>query len=200
VDFREVVVEDPMPGRSIEAGEKEGWAWYEMDAVDPSRGGASHAELDAFRLMAVFLADWDNKHSNQRLVCLPGGDLPDGGCSTPFAYLQDVGATFGPKGLNLEAWRGTPIWADPAACRVSMKSLPFHGATFRDTVISEGGRQFLADLLKQLRTQQLEDLFTASGFTGFARSSEAGRGVANWVAAFEDKVRQIADRPPCPEP
>ena len=200
VAFRDVVVEDPLPGRSVEAGDTEGWAWYELDKVDPAQGGASRAELDAFRLMAVFLADWDNKHSNQRLICLPGGDLPDGGCQTPFAYMQDVGATFGPKGLDLEAWRSTPIWADAATCRVSMKALPFQGATFRDAAISEGGRRFLADLMKQLRPAQIQDLFTASGFTRFARSSAAGRDVNNWVAAFEDKVRQIADRPPCPEP
>jgi hypothetical protein len=194
------VVEDAMPGRSIQAGEKDGWTWYEMDKVDPSRGGASRAELDALRLMAVLLADWDNKASNQRLVCLPGGDLPDGGCRAPFAYLQDVGATFGPKGVDLEAWRSTPIWADPAACRVSMKSLPFQGATFRDTTIGEGGRRFLADELKQLRPEQVRDLFTAAGFPEYVKSSPAGRDVNNWVAAFEDKVRQIADRPPCPEP
>ena len=200
VSFKDVVIEDPLPGRAIEAGEKEGWAWHELDKVDPSRGGASRAELDAFRLMAVFLVDWDNKAVNQALVCLPGGDLPDGGCRTPFAYLQDVGATFGPSRMDLDGWRSTPIWADAAACRVSMKALPFSGATFRDTVISEGGRRFLADQLKQLRTAQLQDLFTTSGFTRHARSSEAGRDVNNWVAAFEDKVRQIADRPPCPEP
>jgi len=200
VDFEDVVVEDPMPGRTIEAGDKVGWAWHEMDKVDPSHGGASRAELDALRLMAVFLADWDNKADNQRLVCLPGGDLPDGGCGAPFGYLQDVGATFGPKGLDLEAWRGTPIWADPATCRVSMKTLPYQGATFRDTIISEQGRRLLADELKQLRADQLRDLFTTAGFTEFVKSSEAGRDVNNWVAAFQDKVRQIADRPPCPQP
>jgi hypothetical protein len=200
VDFEDVVVEDPLPGRSIEAGDIRGWAWPEMDKVDPSRGGASRVEMDAFRLMAVFLADWDNKAVNQRLVCLPGGDLPDGGCSAPFAYLQDVGATFGPWSLDLEAWRAVPVWADPSTCRVSMKSLPYQGATFSDTVIGEGGRLFLADELKQLRPEQLRDLFTASGFPDFLKSSEAGRNVENWVAVFEDKVRQIADRPPCPEP
>jgi hypothetical protein len=200
VDFEDVVVEDPMPGRSIEAGEKQGWTFYELDNVDPSRGGAGRSELDALRLMAVLLADWDNKAVNQRLVCLPGGDLPDGGCSAPFGYLHDVGATFGPKGLDLEAWRATPIWADAATCRVSMKSLPYQGATFRDTVIGESGRQVLAGELKQLRTEQVRDLFTAAGFAEYMKSSEAGRNVDNWVNAFEDKVRQIADRPPCPEP
>jgi hypothetical protein len=150
--------------------------------------------------MAVFLADWDNKAVNQRLVCLPGGDVPDGSCRTPFAYLQDVGATFGPKGLDLEAWRATPIWTDPSACGVSMKSLPFNGATFRDTVISEGGRRLLAEEMKQLRRKQLSELFVAAGFADYVKSSEAGRNVDNWVNAFEDKVRQIADRPACPEP
>ena len=200
VDFEDVAVEDPMPGRPIEAGDKEGWAWYEMDNVDASRGGATRAELDALRLIAVFLAAWDNKAANQALVCLPGGDRPDGGCDTPFAYLHDVGSTFGPKGLDLEAWRATPIWANASTCQVSMKSLPFHGATFRDTAISEGGRRFLADKLKQLRPEQVRDLFTGAGFTEYARSSSAGRDVVHWAAAFEDKVRQIADRPPCPEP
>lgn len=199
-DFTDVAVEDPLPGRSIEAGEIEGWSFHELDKVDASRGGASRAELDALRLMAVFLADWDNKAVNQRLVCLPGGDLPGGGCDAPFAYLQDVGATFGPRGLNLEAWRATPIWDDPSTCRVSMRSLPYQGATFPDTVIGEGGRRFLADLLKQLRPHQVRDLLTGAGFTEFARASEAGRDAANWVAAFEDKVRQLADRPACPEP
>jgi len=200
VDFEDVSVEDPLPGRTIEAGDRQGWAWYEMDGVDPARGGASRAELDALRLMAVFLADWDNKAVNQRLVCLPGGDVPDGSCRTPFAYLQDVGATFGPKGLDLEAWRATPIWTDPSACGVSMKSLPFNGATFRDTVISEGGRRLLAEEMKQLRRKQLSELFVAAGFADYVKSSEAGRNVDNWVNAFEDKVRQIADRPACPEP
>jgi hypothetical protein len=199
-DFEDVAVEEPMPGRSIEAGDTQGWAWYELDRVDPARGGAGRAELDAFRLMAVFLADWDNKAVNQGLICLPGGDRSDGGCEAPLAYLQDVGATFGPKGLNLEAWRSLPIWADASTCRVSMKSLPYKGATFRDTDISEGGRRLLGDQLRQLRRQQIRDLFVASDFTEYARSSAAGRNVENWVAAFEDKVRQIADRPPCPEP
>lgn len=200
VDFEDVAIEDPLPGRSIEAGEAEGWAWFELDKMDPARGGASRAERDALSLMAVFLANWDNKAVNQRLVCLPGGDTADGGCSKPFAYMQDVGATFGPRGLNLEGWRATPIWADPSTCRVSMKSLPFRGATFPDAEITEAGRRFLADRLRQLGTQQVRDLFTASGFTEFVRSSEAARNVDNWVAAFDEKVRQVADRAPCPQP
>ena len=59
---------------------------------------------------------------------------------------------------------------------------------------------FLTERLKQLRQQQVRDLFTGSGFTEYARDSEAARNVDNWVAAFEDKVRQIADRPSCPKP
>ena len=39
-------------------------------SVDPSKGGAPRAHVDALRLLAVFLAHWDNKAENQRLVCL----------------------------------------------------------------------------------------------------------------------------------
>ena len=101
---------------------------------------------------------------------------------------------------DLEAWRAVPIWADASTCRVSMSSLPFGGATFRDRDISEAGRRLLSDQLRQLRREQVKDLFVVSGFTEYALSSEAGRDVESWVAAFEDKVRQIADRPACPEP
>ena len=52
--------------------------------------------MDALRLLAVVISHWDNKPENQRITCLPGGDQPDGGCTTPLALIQDLGATFGP--------------------------------------------------------------------------------------------------------
>src|SRR5205809_627579 len=111
------------------------------------RGGGGRAalgEIDALRRVAVFLAGWDNKPANQRLVCLPGAEDPAGGCGAPLALLQDVGATFGPLAVDLEAWRKAPMWAERATCRVSMRSLPFQGATFVDVDITEGGRRLLA--------------------------------------------------------
>jgi hypothetical protein len=46
--------------------------------VDPAKGGATRAELDALRLTAILLGHWDNKASNQRLVARKGraGDDP----------------------------------------------------------------------------------------------------------------------------
>ena len=200
VDIAPASVERPFPGKRIASPGADGWAWYELDKIDPARGGATGAEKDALRLMAVFLANWDNKASNQRLVCLPGGEDPAGGCRQPFALMQDVGATFGPWAVNLEAWRKVPMWADPATCRVSMKSLPYHGATFVDVEISEGGRQLLASELTSLRDEQIRDLFDAAGFARYSRGPAVNRDLEAWVAAFKAKVAEIDDRPPCPTP
>ena len=60
-DFQWAAVERRFKGSSIEAGDVEGWAFYELDKIDPARGGSSRAEVDALRLMAVFLHHWDNK-------------------------------------------------------------------------------------------------------------------------------------------
>src|SRR5438128_8098500 len=109
--FTLTAIERKVAGRAIRGAHGSGWAWPELDRIDPAAGGSSRAEIDALRLMAVFLNDWDSKPSNQRLVCLPGGELP-AGCSLPFAILQDVGETFGPRGVDLDGWRRTPVWAD----------------------------------------------------------------------------------------
>jgi hypothetical protein len=196
-EFADVVVERRLEGRRIEAAENQGWAWYELEHVDAAAGGASRAEVDALELMAVLLAHWDNKAENQRLVCLPGGDLPGGGCSRPFAMLQDVGASFGPVKLDLQNWRALPVWADPKTCRVSMAKLPWGGGTFPEQHISEEGRQFLLRLLEQLSAAQIEDLFAGSGIDALEVVSAEGREPAAWAAAFQDKVRQIREAGPC---
>src|SRR5438552_11569259 len=117
VDIAPASVERPFPGRKIASPGADGWGFYDLEHVDPARGGATRAEIDALRLVAVFLADWDNKPANQRLVCLPGAEDPAGGCGAPLALLQDVGATFGPLAVDLEAWRKAPMWAERATCR-----------------------------------------------------------------------------------
>jgi hypothetical protein len=184
------VVERRLAGLEIDGG----WAWPELAAIDASAGGASPAEVDALRLLAVFLNNWDAKPINQRLICAGQADR----CDEPMAYMQDLGQTFGPKSIDLDGWSGRPVWADAAACRVSMQGLPFDGATFADAVISEEGRRFLAGLLRQLTPRQVRELFTGARFTEFFRnSSEAG--VDAWARAFESRVAQIADRPPCPQ-
>jgi len=184
IDFVNVSVERKLPGESIEAGPLEGWGFDELARIDQSAGGARPAEVDALRLMAVFLNHWDNKPSNQRLVCV---DAPSASCEHPLAMLQDTGSDFGPYKLNLEHWKNSPLWKDPARCSVSMRHLPFHGGTFPDTTISEAGRRVLGDRLMGVSRAEVAAIFTDAGFTD----------VQKWVDAFGERVETIL-RASCP--
>jgi hypothetical protein len=200
--FETAVIERRLPGQDIRGASVRGWGFNELDVIDPSVGGAPREEVDAFRLLAAFLVNWDSKPTNQRLVCLPGGDppRPDAPCLKPLAIMQDVGRAFGPREMDLERWAATPVWADPATCLLSMKGLPYDGATFNDVRIGEGGRRLLAGLLTSLSEDQIRGLFAGARFPEFLRQSAPGRDPDNWVRAFQGRVRQIADRPPCPTP
>ncbi len=197
--FTSVVIERRLDGTVIEAYDGQGWSWFELDQIRPDRGGSSRAEIDALRLMAVFLAHWDNKASNQRLLCPPGQELSGGACAAPLAMIQDLGATFGPNKVDLPNWRAAPMWRDRAACTVTMSTLPYSGATFPDQRISDAGRVMLAGLLEQLSTEQLEDLFTASGMVQYDTIAGEARSTAEWVKVFRGKVRTLREGPPCPQ-
>jgi len=185
-EFHDVSVERNLEGEAIEAGHERGWGFFELKRIDPSRGGATRAEVDALRLMAVFLHHWDNKTANQRLVCA-GSKEAD--CGHPLAMIQDVGSDFGPRKMDLENWRDTPVWSgDRSQCLLSMKAMPYNGGTFEDIAISEGGRRLLGERLRQLSRVQIETLFVAAGLDD----------VEEWGSAFQDKVRQIVERPACP--
>ena len=115
-DFEWVALERKFDARPIETERLEGWAFFELDAVDPAKGGAPRAHVDALRLMAVLLAHWDNKSENQRLVCL-GREWPEG------ARAQ---ALPGAAGRRRHVWterrwistrgRSAAIWEDRASC------------------------------------------------------------------------------------
>ena len=199
VTLDHALIERPLEGDKIEAIKDQGWTWYELDKIDPKKGGSSREEVDALRLMAMLLAHWDNKGANQRLQCPEGGERPDGSCRTPIAAIKDLGATFGPKRVDLDNWKKVPIWTDPAACRVGMKDLPFDGATFGDAQISEPGRQFVLKLLRRLTPQQLNTLFDASGVARFQRVLDGGHEPQAWTDAFLAKVQEIASAGPCPD-
>lgn len=198
VTFAPAVVERRLPGTVIEAPAVTGWAWYELPAIDAAAGGASRAELDALRLVAMMLAHWDNKSENQRLICLPGGVRTDGTCATPFALIQDVGASFGPIKLDLHNWRTATVWADARRCTVSMKHLPWGGGTFPDSRISEEGRLFFLRLVEQLSEAQLDALFASSGVTGHDQIAADARDPRAWTNAFMAKVQAIREAGPCP--
>jgi hypothetical protein len=198
-EFEWVALERKLNARPIESDAIEGWAFFELETIEPNRGGAPRAHVDALRVMAVLLAHWDNKSENQRLVCL-SREWPDGAaCGTPFVLLQDVGATFGPSKLDLEAWEATPMWADRGACTMSMRGLPFGGATYGDVTISERGRQFISSLLSALSDDQLTALFTGARFGETRGLFAPVHPVSEWVRVFRIKVREIRDGPRCPQ-
>jgi hypothetical protein len=197
-DFEWVALERKYDAWPIEAVMHEGWAFAELDHVDASKGGAPRAQLDALRLVAVFLEHWDNKADNQRLVCDTRDWPPDTPCPAPLMMLQDLGATFGPRKVNLRRWSTSTIWADRTRCRITMRHLPYSGATFVDTQVTEEGRQLAARLFARLTADDVADLFRGARF-------DQGRGVfsdvhpvARWVDAFNARVDMIRDGPPCP--
>jgi len=201
-DFEWVAIERKGGGRAIGTGQVKEWAFFELDQIDAAKGGAPRAHVDALRLLAVFLAHWDNKSENQRLVCESEHDWPEGGaCRAPFAMLQDIGGAFGPRKVDLDGWRAAPIWDDRARCTTSMTALPYEGATFAPVTITEAGRRHLASLLGQLRDDQIAGLFAGARFdqaTGLL-PTVVPHGIPEWVAAFKSRVRAISDGPACPQ-
>ena len=195
-DFDAVSVERKFKGKAVEVDTFEGWDFRELTLVDASKGGATPAELDGLRLMSIFLAHWDNKSANHRLVCLGETDAPadQSGCRDPLLMLQDLGATFGPRRVNYNAWTTLPIWQDERTCEVGMESLPYEGNQFPRTVISEAGRALIAARLTQLSVKQIEAMFTAARFPDPVTGQEPAADITPWVRTFQAKVKEITDR------
>lgn len=201
--FDPAVIERKIAGQ--EWGEK-GWSWKEIDRLDSERA-APRAHRDALKLLAVFMQHSDSKPVQQRIVCQSNAKWPDPStCDSPFLMISDVGLTFGratrsnanePSGVNLEAWRQTPVWKDDEARCVGNLPKSFTG-TLSEPVISEAGRKFLADLLTQLSDRQLFDLFEVSRVRLRLRSPgkvDSGFATeADWVEAFKAKRDQIVKR------
>ena len=192
-DFEWVTLERKFPAPPIETETQEGWAFWELD-----RSRQPAEEADALRLLAVFLAHWDNKASNQRLVCLdPDRPAPDAPCTRPLAMLQDLGATFGPAKVNLARWRDLPVWHDRATCTVSMRAMPFFGGTFADARISEAGRARLATQLAGVSDLQVRRLLTDARFGPFHSGTDDRRDLDAWTEAFRHRANQIVEGGPC---
>ena len=191
-DFEWVAVEHKFPAAAIETSDTKGWAWWEVERV-------SYAELDALRLVAIFLAHWDNKSENQRLVCLDGiPSGPDQPCARPMAMIQDVGSTFGPVKMNLGRWREVPMWDDRKTCAVSLRSMPFGGGTFPDIQISEEGRALAVRLFSALDDEAVRHILVDARFGAFYSSTDDTHDLEAWVDAFRHRIDQLATAGPCP--
>ena len=188
-DFEWVAVERRYDGVAIEADDDQGWAWFELHDADPVVPRL-RPERDALRLAAMLLAHWDNKASNQRLMCK--SPAADGSCAEPVALIQDLGSTFGPGRVDLDAWTKAPIWIDRARCVVSMKMLPYGGGfpTCRSQVRTAAART----PARALSDQQLTTLFTAARFL----TPMATRAQDAWTQVLRVKINEIADAGPCP--
>jgi hypothetical protein len=191
-------VEREFAGREV----AEKWDWEELDLVDERSGGATKAERDAFKLLAVLLQHSDSKATNQRIACL---DESANGCRMPLMMIQDLGITFGranamnqqPRAsVNLAEWKQLPIWKDVEGC-VGNLSGSWTG-TLKEPVISEAGRQFLSNLLMQLSDRQIRDMFDAARVHLRPRAPESGRSgfpsIDEWASAFKQKRAQISER------
>jgi hypothetical protein len=210
-DTSVAAIERKMDGEEIESDIESGWAWRELDLIDPDKGGAPLAHRDALKLLAVFLQHTDSKAAQQRLSCLDDegddvktDDKKDDGdaCERTFMFMQDVGLTFGRasrsngagSSASLKEWSEAPIWKDKGRCVGNMrKSLT---GTLKDPQISEEGRKFLAGLLTQLTDQQLRDLFAVARFDRRPVSvlePTARTTVDQWVDAFKKKRTEIVD-------
>ena len=200
--FEIAAIERKFPGEEIKTNKDGGWSWRELRHVDEQLGGAPRVQIDAMKLLAVFIQHTDNKIINERFVCLPGGRTERGTCERPFLYMHDVGLTFGHANLfdanntgsvSFDEWAKTPMWrADPKMCVGHMRQ----SATgmLGDPQISEAGRKFLADLLVQLTDTQLHDLFEGARVDHRSRkpgTEEPAASVDEWVNAFKAKRDEI---------
>lgn len=201
--FDPATIERKLPGREFPG--PEGWAWRELESVREDLGGAPRAHRDALKLLAVFLQHTDTKPQQQRLLCLDeseeGGDTI---CARPLMMINDLGLTFGrantfnanDMAMNLARWSTTPVWKGETGC---VGNLPksFTG-TLENPVISEAGRQFLANLLNQLTDEQIAALFETARVTLRLRDPQRARSgfatVDEWVAAFKAKRAEIDSR------
>lgn len=195
-DFEWVAVERKFEGAPIEDDEHKGWAWWELKSV-----AASGDDVDALRLVAAFLAHWDNKEENQRLVCMDrGGYGPDRPCADPLLMINDLGATFGPTKVNLAQWRHVPVWSDRSTCTVSMRALPYGGGTFSDVRVRDSARRRVGQELASFPDAELRAWFAAARFPQFYATTDDEKDLTAWVEAYRWRVNQILSAGPCPPP
>jgi hypothetical protein len=199
-------IQRKMAGKEIETSDGSGWAWPELELVDPASGGAPRAQRDALKLLAVFIQHTDSKPEQQRLLCLDKREesTDDPTCEKTFMMVHDLGQTFGHANAwnrnsvgsaNLKEWSKVGIWADRTGCVANLpKSLT---GSLDNPPITEEGRKFLADLLEQLTDAQLHDLFEVARFPQREDVTEASAVAATidrWVDAFKHKRDDIVHR------
>ncbi len=211
--FEDAIIERNFPGEEIGEFGDEGWKWGELDQVDAKFGGSSRAEVDALKLISVFLQHTDSKPSQQRLACYPNDQshhLWHQTCQQSVLMVQDLGAAFGMSAPKVEAfssiylrgWESEPIWKTQSEEKEKGNCVgnvvPSLGGDLRDPEISEAGRKFLSDLLNQLTDQQIANLFIVARAekideTLLDQGHEREVTIDDWVRVFKRKRQEIND-------
>lgn len=203
--FEPTAVERSIAGSPVEVPGYEGWAWPELDQIRERGGGATRAQIDAFKLLAVFIQHSDSKPDQQEIVCADGqrrkGASGNETCGQAWLVIKDLGGSFGKatrfntSKMKLADWDSVGIWKDARQCIGDLpRSLT---GSLEDPKISEAGRRFLARRLAQLRDQQIRDLFTVSQVEKRGEDITGADGrkrkvtVDDWVRVFKRKRAEI---------
>ena len=207
--FEDAIIEHNFSGEEIGEFRDEGWKWAELDQVEAKFGGSSRAEVDALKLIAVFLQHSDSKPTQQRLACFPN-DLSQylwyQTCRQSRFMVQDLGATFGMSAQEVESfssmylrgWESEPIWKIDEKVKCVGNIDPSLGGDLHNPEISEAGRKFLSDLLNQLTDQQIANLFIVARAertdeTLLDQGREREVTIDDWVRVFKKKRQEIND-------
>jgi len=203
--FVPAIIERNVPGKSVDVPGYEGWAWPELDQLQTRGAGATRAQIDALKLLAVFIQHSDSKPDQQDIVCEEGRHRKDARgnetCRAAWLVIKDLGATFGKatrlnsSKMNLADWDDAGVWKTGQRC---VGDLPRSmTGSLEDPVIGEAGRRLLAQKLMQLGDRQLRDLFTVSQVEKRAEEIDGRDGrkrlvtVADWVRVFKRKRADI---------
>src|SRR5205085_9732127 len=65
--FDPAAIEHKMNGAEFRPDD--GWTWDELELVSEEADGATRAQVDALKLLAVFMQHTDSKREQQRLMC-----------------------------------------------------------------------------------------------------------------------------------
>jgi hypothetical protein len=205
--FKEAVIQEMKPGKEITIyGKAEvGWSWkMDLLLVSEQKGGATRAQVDALKLLAVLVQHGDSKAAQQKLICRPPDfDEHANTCRQPYMYVYDLGKTFGSDGLKVhpldfERWKKKPVFRDPATCVGNLRQNAGNGNEgLALPRISEEGRLFLADLLRRFIADRSR--VVAMFAIAHMETADPSHTAEDWADVFISKAREIINHPSCPK-
>jgi hypothetical protein len=205
--FQEAVIQETKKGKEITPhGKAEvGWSWKnDLPLVSEKQGGATEAQVDALKLLAVLVQHGDSKATQQKLICRPQ-DYDEGKkiCRQPYIYVYDLGKTFGSDGLKVHAldferWKHKTVFTDPVTCIGNLHQNAGNGNDgLRFPKISEEGRLFLADLLSQFIADRSR--VVAMFAIAHMEAADSRHTAYDWADVFISKAQEIIHHPACPK-